>query len=260
MSLAGKVAIVTGSGGGGSGRAIARRMARDGAALVVCDVDEPGGRETVRLIQSEGGRAAFLRTDVGIEAEVHALFDFAQRNFGGVDILVNNASAPYPGQGQLTGWFPAIQVDLLGTMYCTLPAVEAMRHRGGGAIVNIGSTSAVGHGVKHSNSPAYDVAKVGVTRLATTLAPLAVSQRVRVNCLVPDWVASPEVQEYWNSLTPDQRREQDVPEVLTSLDEIADMVTQIATDERMSGRIILWRSGHPPRLIAAGDPGFAALD
>jgi NAD(P)-dependent dehydrogenase (short-subunit alcohol dehydrogenase family) len=95
MEMAGKVAIVTGSGGEGSGRAEARRFARDGAAVVVCDVNEAGGRETVRLIETAGGRAAFARADMGIETDIRALFAFAEKTYVGVDILVNNASAPY---------------------------------------------------------------------------------------------------------------------------------------------------------------------
>ena len=174
-------------------------------------------------------------------------------------MLVNNASAPYPPQGLTTGWMPALQVDLLGTVYCTLRAIEAMRRRGGGAIVNVSSTSAVGHGAKHSKSPAYDTAKAAVLRLATTLAPLA-AEGIRVNCIVPDWVASPEVQEYWDSLTPQQRVELNVPPVLTSLDEIADAVVQLATDESLAGRVMVWWNCQPRRLIAAGDPGYAGLE
>ncbi len=260
MQLAGKVAIVTGAGGPGSGRAIARRMARDGAAVVVCDIDEPGGRETVRLIGEVAGRAVFMRADVAVEGDVRALVAFAEETYGGVDVLVNNASAPYPGQGLLARWFDAVQVDLLGTMYATWHAIDAMRRRGGGVIVNIGSTSAVGHGHKPSNSPGYDVAKAGVLRLATMLAPLAEREKIRVNCLVPDWVATPEVKEYFDALTPQQRREQGVPEVLTSLDEIADAVVELATDERLVGRVMVWWSGQPRRLIPAGDAGYAQLE
>jgi NAD(P)-dependent dehydrogenase (short-subunit alcohol dehydrogenase family) len=260
VRLSNHVAIVTGAGGGGSGRAFARRFAREGAAVVVCDTNEAGGRETVELIVTAGGRAAFVRSDVANQDDVRALFDFAERTYGGVDILVNNASAPYPVQGQLTGWFPPIEVDLLGTMYCTLRAVEAMRRRGGGAIVNIGSTSAVGHGFKPSGSPAYDVAKAGVMRLATMLAPLAETMKIRVNCLVPDWVASPEVCEYFDALTPDQRRQQGVPPVLTSLDEVADAVFELATDDRLAGLVMVWWSGQPRKLIPWADPGYAGLE
>ena len=175
-------------------------------------------------------------------------------------MLVNNASAPYGPQGLLTGWFDAVRVDLLGPMMATLAAIEAMRRRGGGAIVNIGSTSAIGHGRKHSKSPGYDVAKIGVMRLTTTLAPLAESERIRVNCLVPDWVATPEVQGYVDSLTPEERIAQQVPSVLTTVDEIADAVVELATNEQLAGRIMIWWNGQPPRLVPAGDPGYHALE
>src|SRR5580704_16137944 len=85
VEVTGKVAIVTGSGGDGSGRAIARRFARDGAKVVVCDINEPGGRETVRLIEGERGRAAFVRADVANKDDLANLFAFAETTFGGVD-------------------------------------------------------------------------------------------------------------------------------------------------------------------------------
>jgi NAD(P)-dependent dehydrogenase (short-subunit alcohol dehydrogenase family) len=260
MDLNGKVAIVTGSGGLGSGRAEARRLAALGAAVVVCDVDEPGGRETVRLIEQAGGRSAFIRADMGVESDIRALIAFAETTFGGLDVLINNASAPYALQGPLTGWFDALQVDLIGAMHATLAAVEAMRRRGGGAIVNIGSTSAVGHGRKHSKSPGYDVAKAGVMRLTTTLAWLAEQEKIRVNCLVPDWVSTPEVQGYVDSLTPQQRREQGVPETLTTLDEIADAAVELVTNEQLAGRVMVWWNGQRRRLIGREDQGYAAWE
>ena len=260
MELKGKVAIVTGAGGGGSGTAEVRRFARDGGLVVVSDINESGGRETVRLIEADGGRASFFRADAGVESEIKRLIAFAESTYGGLDILVNNASAPYPPQGPLKGWFDAIQVDLLGAMWGTFFAIEAMRRRGGGAIVNIGSTSALGHGRKHSNSPGYDVAKMGITRLTTTLAWLRASDNIRVNCLVPDWVASPEVKEYFDSLTPEERKAKGVPAVLTTLDEIADAVVRLVRDESFAGRILVFASGERPRLIPWSDPGYAALE
>jgi NAD(P)-dependent dehydrogenase (short-subunit alcohol dehydrogenase family) len=260
MNVSGKVAIVTGSGGLGSGRAHARRLAREGAAVVVSDIDEAGGRETVRLIEADGGRAAFCRADMAVDAAVQALVDFAVATFGGLDILVNNASPAYHPEAPLDWWFEPIQGDLLGAMSAIRYAIPIMRSRGGGAIVNIGSTSALGHGRKHSGSPAYDIAKAGITRLTTTLAWLRAKDNIRVNCFVPDWVAVPEVLEYWNSLTPQKRKEQEVPEVLTTLDEVTDAVLELITNDQLAGRIMVWWNGQPPRLIAQGDVGYAALD
>jgi len=260
MPLTGKVAIVTGAGGVGCGGAVARRLATAGAAVVACDVDEPRGRETVRAIQSDGGRAAFVRADVASGDEMRLLVEQTERTFGGLDVLINVASAPFDPQGPLAGWFDAVNVDLLGPMYAIRHAIPAMRRRGGGAIVNFGSTSAVGHGFMPSPSPGYDTAKAGVMRLSTMLAPLAESENIRVNCLVPDWVATPEVKRYWDTLTPEQRKAHDVPDVLTSVEEVADAVLELATDENLAGRVMVWWSGQPKRLIRVGDPGHDGWD
>jgi NAD(P)-dependent dehydrogenase (short-subunit alcohol dehydrogenase family) len=213
----------------------------------------------VSRIESEGGCAAFCLADVGKEPEIRALFDFAESTFGGVDVLVNNASSP-DGLGQLTGWIESIQTELIGPMRATLLAIEAMRRRGGGVIVNIGSTSALGHGRKHSRWPSYDTGKMAIMRLTTTLGPLRDQENIRVNCLVPSWVASPGPKEYWESLTPEQRKERGVPETLIQLDEIADTILRLATDESLFGRIMVWWNGEPPRLIPVGDPGFERLE
>ncbi len=225
---------------------------------MLSDIDEGGGRETLRRIEAQRGRATFFRADAGVEAEVRALVAFAEKTYGGVDILVNNAGPYYP---ELLGhWFETVQANLLGTMYGTLHAIEAMRRRGGGAIVNFGSTSSLGYGWKHSPSPAYDAAKAAVMHLTATLARLREQFGIRVNCLVPDWVATEEVKSYWDALTPQQRKEGGVPDVLTTLDEIADAVVQLLTDETLAGRVMVRWSGQPQRLIPFGDPGYSALE
>jgi NAD(P)-dependent dehydrogenase (short-subunit alcohol dehydrogenase family) len=259
MILNHKVAIVTGAGRDGSGRAVARRFAKEGAAVVVNDINEAGGLETVRMIEQEGGRAAFFPADVGEESKVQAMIAFAESQFGGLDILVNNASAPFPPQGPLKGWFDAVRVDLLGAMYGALQAVDPMRKRGGGAIVNIGSTSAIGHGRDHSNSPGYDVSKMGVIRLTTTLGWLG-KENIRVNCLVPAWVASEEVRSYWVTLTPEARKARRAPDSLISLEEFSSAVLRLATDANLAGRVMVYRNGQAPYLIAEGDPGYASQD
>jgi NAD(P)-dependent dehydrogenase (short-subunit alcohol dehydrogenase family) len=259
MELKKKVAIVTGSGGGGSGRAEACRFAREGCLVVVSDIDEPGGLQTLNLIHEIGGQAAFFRADVAVEAEVRALIAFAEDTYGGVDIIVNNASGPgYHPEAPLEYWFETVQIDLLGAMYGTRHGIEAMRRREGGAIVNIGSTSALAHG--NSKAPCYDVAKMGVIRLTTALGWLGERERIRVNCLVPDWVASPEVKSYFDSLTPEQRKRGGVPDVLTTLDEISDAVVELVMDDSLSGRVMVWWSGKPRRLIPVGDPGYERLE
>jgi NAD(P)-dependent dehydrogenase (short-subunit alcohol dehydrogenase family) len=220
INIPNKVAIVTGAGGGGSGRAIARRLARDGASVVVSDINESGGHETVRLIKQDRGRSSFFLADIASEDETRGLFAFAEGTYGGVDILVNNASSIHQG-APLEHWFETMEVDLLGTMQGTLQGLAAMRRRGGGAIVNIGSVSALGYGRKHSPWPAYDTAKAAIMRLTTTLAWLRDSDHIRVNCLVPDWVVTEEITAAIAMITPEERSEWKVPEVLIKVDEIA---------------------------------------
>ncbi len=258
MEISGKVVVVTGAGGNGSGREIARRFARDGAAVVVSDINESGGRETVRQIENVGGRAAFYLADVRVEEQVHDLIDFAERHFGRLGVLVNNASAPFHPGEPLEHWSDTVQTDFLGAMYGTRFAIDAMRRAGGGAIVNISSISALWHGRK-APAPAYDAAKAGVIRLTTMLEWLGNSDNIRVNCLAPGWIASEQVRAYWQPLTPAERKERGAPSRLLALEEIADATVRLATDESLAGRILVWWSEDEPRLIPWGDPGYAAL-
>src|SRR5215813_1229070 len=140
-----EVAIVTGAGGQGCGRAIARLFAKNGAAVVVNDVNENGGRETVELIRAAGGQAAFHNADVRVDRQAQELVAFAQGAFGGLSVLVNNASSPEPDKEGLEGWTAALRTDLMGTVSMTRWAIEAMRAAGGGSIVNIASISALWH-------------------------------------------------------------------------------------------------------------------
>jgi NAD(P)-dependent dehydrogenase (short-subunit alcohol dehydrogenase family) len=259
MQVRGKVAIITGAGGGGQGRAVARRLARNGASVIVSDIDERGGHETLKLIEEQSGQAAFFRADVGVESEVRGLLAFAENTFGGVDILINNAG-PYFHGAPFAKWMETIQANLMGTVYGTLHGIEAMRRRGGGTIVNFGSTSAVGYGFKHSSSPPYDIAKAGIARLTTTLAWLREKDRIRVNCIVPDWVDTDEVRGYVESLTPEQCKEQGVPLPLTTLDEIADAVMELIENEDLAGRVMIWWTGQTRGLIPVGDLGYSRLE
>jgi NAD(P)-dependent dehydrogenase (short-subunit alcohol dehydrogenase family) len=263
MVLTGKVAIVTGAGGSGCGRAIARRLAREGASVVIADIREAGMRDTARAIEAEGGRTSVLPTDVGNEAEVRALFARAESTHGGVDVVVNDASGAVFPEQSLDDWFANLRVDLLGTMYATRYGIEAMRRRGGGAVVNIGSTSALPHGDVRARGPGssgYNTAKAGVMRLTTALSWMGVQEGIRVNCLVPHWIGTDHIRAVVAGMTPEQRREWAVPDVLIPPEEVADAVLRLATDESLAGRVLVCFGGQPPRLIPFGDPGYTRLD
>jgi len=260
MTMQTKVAVVTGSGGRGCGRAIALRFAREGAAVMVSDIEQGGGEETLQLLRAAGARAAFCRADVGSEDQVRALFAYTETELGGVDVLVNNASAPFAPGGPMTEWLNPITVDLLGALYTTRFAVDAMRRRGGGAIVNMSSTSALSHGRQRPQGVAYDVAKAGLLRLTTALASLAQTDNIRVNCLVPDWIATPEVKAYFDQLPPEQKNRDGIPAALTSLEEVTDAVVTLAVSPTLAGRALVIWSGGLRGLIPFGDPGYTALE
>jgi NAD(P)-dependent dehydrogenase (short-subunit alcohol dehydrogenase family) len=254
------IVIVTGAGGTGCGRAIAQRFAGRGAAVVVSDINEAGGHDTVRLIEAGGGRAAFFRADVRTESEVRELVSFAEAKFGGVTLLVNNASAPHDGEG-LEGWAQPLETDLLGAIYATRWAIEAMRRRGGGAIVNIASISALWHGRRTAGGFAgYDVAKAGMIRMTTRLASLAETDGIRVNCLAPGWIATDGPRQYWESLTPKERLERGVPSRLLTTDQVSEAVVRLAEDRSLAGRVVVWWSEDPPYIIKWGDRGYRDLE
>ena len=259
MNIAGKVAVVTGGAGGGSGGAISARLATEGANVVVVDVDQDAGAQQVHAITEAGGSATFFAADVRHPATVNVLMDFVDAQFGGLDVVVNNATDDPGGRGPLDEWAKSIDIDLLGPALLLRASVERMRKRGGGAVVNVGSTSALPHGDGHSTWPAYDAAKAGIIRLTTSLDWLR-QDGIRVNCLVPGWIASPPVRSYVDSLSDDQRRERGVPDRLLTPDEVASAVLRLLVDDSLAGRVLLLRNDQPPALIAAGDPGYAALE
>lgn len=246
MELDGNVSLATGAGSG-IGRAIALRLANEGASVVVADVDEATGAETVRLIDAAGGRAAFVRADVAREPDTRAMVEFARETFGGLDVLVNNAGfandVSFP-DAPLERWRGVIDVCLLGTMYATQHAVAAMRGRGG-AIVNIASMA--GLGFAPHGSPEYAAAKAGVVRLSASLATLNESAGVRVNCVCPDWVDTPASRRYRATMSPEELAS--VPPKMLTPEDIADAVVELIRDDSLAGRVMICPLPDEPRRL-----------
>src|SRR5580692_7109153 len=116
MTLDGRTAIVTGSGGTGCGRAIALRLAAEGMKVVVSDIDTAGGEETLRLIEAAGGRAAFCRADLGHQAQIRNRITFAEDEFGPLGLLVNNATAPFSHGYEMDNWLTTAMTDFMGPL------------------------------------------------------------------------------------------------------------------------------------------------
>ncbi len=243
MDIQDKVALVTGAGSG-IGRAIALRLAVEGASVVVDDIDNGGGRETVRQIEEAGGgKAVFVRADVATGDGVERMIGFAEKTFGGLDILVNNAAneiePPFFPDASADRWRRTLEVCLFGVMVATQQALKAMSERGGGAIVNISSMAGVGFWPHEA--PEYAAAKAATLRLTATLAPLATSVSVRVNCICPNWVATEKVRASMPQMTKEQRAAWHVPAIdaMARPEDIADAVAYFLRDDSLAGRVML---------------------
>jgi NAD(P)-dependent dehydrogenase (short-subunit alcohol dehydrogenase family) len=249
------VAVITGSAGVGCGRAIANRFARDGYFVVVSDIDDVRGLDVLNALLGSGVRAAYRSADVRDERQIDELLAFACE-CGSLRVLVNNASATFHPEDPLGYWSPPLETDLLGAVHASLRAIERMAH--GGAVVNMTSISALWHGrSRRFGSPAYEVAKAGLLRFTTALAPFTRDRDVRINALAPGWIGVPEVLDYYNSLTPQERIENEVPSRLLTVEQVADAVAYLAGEATLNGRILEWPSEEPqPRLISWGDRGY----
>jgi NAD(P)-dependent dehydrogenase (short-subunit alcohol dehydrogenase family) len=247
MRIEGRVAIVTGAGAEGTGRAIAVELARRGASVVVSDIDPVGGNETVHRIEAADGRAAFVRGDIRVGDDVEYMVAFAEQTFGGVDILVNNAGGtwrPHFPNCTPEHWNAALDLNLRGPMLAIQVALEAMRRRGGGSVVNISSVAGLGYAVH--DSPEYAAAKAGLIRLTATLAPLAETDHVRVNCVVPHWIDTEEVRREISLMSPQDQAE--VP-VLLQPTSVAEALVGIVEDDTLAGRVFVMWCEEPPHLI-----------
>jgi NAD(P)-dependent dehydrogenase (short-subunit alcohol dehydrogenase family) len=185
-----RVALVMG-GGAGTGRATVLAFAREGAAVVIADVNEKSGRETLALVEAQGGKGLFVRADMGNAADVEAVIEQTRQDFGALHMVSNNAAlgAPNKAVTELSEqeWDRCMAVTLRGVWLCMkyqLPLIEAS---GGGAIVNVASVSGL-RGEAYQS--AYTAAKGGVIALSKTVAVEYAKRGIRVNTVCPGGINS----------------------------------------------------------------------
>jgi NAD(P)-dependent dehydrogenase (short-subunit alcohol dehydrogenase family) len=225
MRLQGKVAIVTG-GGAGMGRAVAEGYAREGAAVVIAEVDARRGAETVEAILSFGGDALYAPTDVSERRDVEALVQAAIDRFGRIDVLYNNAGVQMIGHDarahELSDevWERTIAVNLRGPWLTSRCVIPHMLRQGGGSIIHVGSpTGWLGCAPGYT---AYSASKGGLLGLTRIMAVDYGRDNIRVNLLVPGTTETPLIQ---------------------------DVLAQAGTRQRLAAAIPLGRIGAPEDVV-----------
>ncbi len=249
------VAVVFGGAGEGSGQAISHRFART-MHVVIADVNEPRAMAVAQSILTEGFSAEAIAADIRNRTAVARALQVASSH-GTLRAVVNNASAvdAYDANAPLEHWEELFDVDFKGTVQSTRLAIDALRNSGGGAVVNVSSTSALSL-KREGGSPMYDVCKAAVLLLSLRLDFLK-KENVRVNCIIPHWIAVPHIVDFVSTLSKQERADYGVPERLIPVDEIAETVYALAVDPSKAGVAMVWPDGNTPREFTPNEGAHA---
>jgi NAD(P)-dependent dehydrogenase (short-subunit alcohol dehydrogenase family) len=242
--LEGKVAIVTGAASG-IGAETATRLAQEGAAVVVADINLPGAEQLVARIVQTGAAAAAVRVDLGDEQSIIEMISFAVERFGGLDILDNNAadtrlSATRDGGVEHTDtqvWDTLMRINLRGTMIACKAAIPRMRARGGGSIINMSS----GSGLTGALAPtAYGVSKAGIIMLTQYVATQHGKEGIRCNAIAPGLIVTDAASTYASGPFGEMMLRHHLTPRLGTPGDIASAVAFLASDEAsfITGQVI----------------------
>jgi 3-oxoacyl-[acyl-carrier protein] reductase len=189
MRVRDKVALITG-GGSGIGAAVAKRFAHEGALVAIADVAPQGAQEVINEITAGGGKAIFAQVDVRKADEVSGMIDHVAKEFGRLDILINNAGVTRDNlcaRMSEEEWDFVLAVNLKGTFLCAQAAYRPMRKQKYGRIVNTASVVARGN----MGQVNYSASKAGVIGLTRTLALEYARSHITVNCIAPGFIDTP---------------------------------------------------------------------
>lgn len=198
MKLQNQVAIVTGAAMG-IGKGIASVFGREGARLVIADVNASEGQKTCKELKQKGIEAIFVQCDVSKEDQVKALIAAAVERYGAINILVNNAGiGMYKTVLETSSedWDRCLGINLKGAFLCSKYAIPHLQAAGGGAIINI--TSVHSHRNSAREAP-YAASKGGLLALTRQMAIDFGADKIRVNAVSPGWIYTPNVQRIFDS-------------------------------------------------------------
>ena len=206
MRLKDKVAVVTG-GGSGFGAGIAQRYAAEGAAVLVNDVNDDNGEGVVKSLREAGGKAAYVHADVSKDADTRSMLEAALKEFGRVDIVVNNAGVSHRNQPVLdvseAEFDRVFNINVKAMYWSTQHFVPQFRKQGGGTFVNIASTAGVR---PRPGLVWYNGSKGALIVISKTLAVELAPDRIRVNCINPVAGETPLLATFMGQDTPEMRQ------------------------------------------------------
>lgn len=235
MRLKGKVAIITGASSG-IGRASGVLFAKEGAKVIIVDIAQKGGLETVKMIRKNGGEATFVKTDVSRASDVKRMVKTTMEKYGKIDVLFNNAGINLEKTVTDTSeeeWDRVIDINLKGVFLCSKYAIPEMIQKDGGVIINTASMFGL---VGQVHESAYCASKGGMVLLTKAMALDYGPYNIRVNCICPDMIQTPLHEAFVATLAEPER---EIPEMLKTIplsrfgqpEEIARAALFLASDE-----------------------------
>ncbi|MGH8011074.1 MAG: SDR family NAD(P)-dependent oxidoreductase [Candidatus Binataceae bacterium] len=254
MEINGKTAVITGAASG-IGRATAELLRAEGASLVVADIDEEGGQETVRMLENAGGKAIFVKADVTSEDDARRMLETAVSHFGRLDILYNNAgigvgTPPFPNS-TLRRWRLVLDIDLQAVILGCYLAAPTMERGGGGVIINTASMAGL---YPYKEDPVYGAAKAGVVNFTYSLAPWASRLAIRVNCVCPGVTDTPLVRKEVERARK-AGHSGSLPSKILQPTQIAEAVRTLIKDDSLAGRALEVRPSGPRLVETPAAPG-----
>lgn len=251
VRLKNKIAVATGAGSG-IGLAAAKLFAKEGATVIILEINKVTGQRAEQSILNEGGRAKFIETDISRHQSVKDAFTIVENSFGRLDILYNNASVFL---GKLDGtvvdispetWDRVLGINLNGLFYCCKYAIPLMIKSGGGSIINTSSSAGI---IGVPNCDAYTASKGATITLTRSLAVEYGPFKIRTNCIAPAAIYTPMVRE--SNLDDPNFNEEEFLRKRTPLrrwgtpEDIANIALFLASDESsyLNGAIIVADGG-----------------